>query len=346
MSAVDRGAAVLRRGVVVTDAAHLAVVQVEGSGAAATLDRLLPCELHLYDGGARPTLLVDPDDGRVIADVTVVRAAGGTLLLADGLGAAELADRIRDAAPPGATVEVRDVRDDRVPLTLHGPFAWELAAAWLGRHVIGLPSLALYTAGRAWILRYGRTGEIGYEVLVPRGAHDEEIDRLRALGERFDLLAAPQESVDRCTLEVGGFVARRPALAALSPVELQLQWRVSARKDHVGRAALDRRRAAATRRITWFHAATPIAEGLPVALDGLHLGDVLGCEPLSSGRGWGGIALLDRRWAHAGLALETPSGPITTASAPLIEPTSRRVRVHSDTYASWHEGSHAAAPAA
>ena len=333
MSAVDRAAAVLREGVVVTEVAHLTAVQVDGAGARAALDRLLPCELHLYDGSARPPLLVDPEDGRVIADVTVARVEGGYLLVVDGVTGAEVAARIADAAPSPTTVTVRDVLEDRAPLALHGPFAWELAAAWLGRHLIGLPSLALHTSARAWVLRYGRTGESGYEVLVPRGVLDEELDRLRALGERFDLIDAPQASVDRCTLEVGGFVARRPSLASLSPVELQLQWRLSARKEHVGRDALDCRRAAATSRITWFRSAGSIAEGARVELDGEAVGEVLGCEPMSIGGGWGGIALLDRQVAHAGLALDSASGPLTTASAPLLEPTSRRVRVHSDTYA-------------
>lgn len=333
MSAVDRAAAVLREGVVRTDAAHLAVVQVDGAGARAALERLLPCELHVHDGSARPTLLLDPEDGRVLADVTVARLEGGYLLVVDGITTAELAARITDAAPTPSTVAVRDVLEDRAPLALHGPFAWELAAAWLGRHLIGLPSLALHTSTRAWVLRYGRTGESGYEVLVPRAVLDEELARLRSIGERFDLLDAPQESVDRCTLEVGGFVARKASLASLSPVELQLQWRLSARKEHVGRDALDCRRAAATSRITWFRCAGPIPEDARVELDGEAVGEVLTCEPLSMGGGWGGIALLDLRIAHAGLCLDTADGPLTTASAPLLEPTSRHVRVHSDTYA-------------
>jgi glycine cleavage system aminomethyltransferase T len=332
VTAIGEGAAAVRHATAWVSARAATVLRVRGAGAFAALDRLLPCELQLYDGAARPTVIVD-DDGRAAADVTVARLEDGYALFVEGLPAAEVLDRVAEATPAGAAVDVRDELEGAELVSLHGPFAWELAAAWLGRFVVGLPPLAVASSGGATLLRTGRTGEFGYEVLVPRADAEEKLARLAELGRGFDLARVPQESVDRCTLEAGGFVARRERLAALSPIELQLQWRLSARKNHRGRAGLDRRRAAATHRITWFRSPTTLDVDTPVRLGEDPVGVVLTCEPLSRGSGSGGIALLERRIAHAGIELATDEGPLTTASAPLVEPLSAQVRTHSDAFA-------------
>jgi glycine cleavage system aminomethyltransferase T len=332
VTTIGAGAAAIRHATAWVAERAATVLRVRGAGAFAALDRLLPCELQLYDGAARPTVIID-DDGRAAADVTVARVEDGYALFIEGLPAPVAADLVAEAAPAGAAVQVGDALEDAVLVSLHGPFAWELTAAWLGRFVVGLPPLAVSTSRGVTLLRTGRTGEFGYEVLVPRPQAEEQLARLAELGRAFDLVKVPQESVDRCTLEAGGFVVRRERLAALSPIELQLQWRLSARKDHRGRAGLDRRRAAATHRISWFRSATTLDLDAPVSLAGKVVGVVLACEPLSRGCGAGGIALLERRIAHAGIELATPGGTLTTASAPLVEPLSARVRTHSDAFA-------------
>ena len=108
---------------------HISVIEVCGTGAFECLDRLLACDLFLYDGQARQTVILD-ELGSVIADVTVAKVDGLFRLFVDGLTAAELRALIE--------VEVRDLLDEHALVSLHGPFAWELAAMWLGRAVVSL----------------------------------------------------------------------------------------------------------------------------------------------------------------------------------------------------------------
>jgi glycine cleavage system aminomethyltransferase T len=329
-----RGARALRRATVWTEPEHVAVVRVSGPGAEGALSRLTTAELRLYDSQARPSLILR-EDGTVLADVVIARAHGGFLLFVDGVGLDELRGLLREAAA-GAAVEVDDVLAERMLVSFHGPYSWELVAAWLGRFVVALPPLSVSTSRDVWLLRSGRTGEYGYEALVPRALAASERDRWQSLGEPLDLRRVTQESIDRCTLEAGGFVARRASLSALRPAELQLRWRVALGKEHRGATACARH--LQVRRITWFVADEPLAVGMPVDCDGEVIGAVLTCEPLSRGRGCGGIALLDLRLAHPGLRLGAEGRFLATASAPLVEPTSSRIRAATDSYTTRDRG--------
>jgi glycine cleavage system aminomethyltransferase T len=154
------------------------------------------------------------------------------------------------------------------------------------------------------------------------------------LGQSFDLVAAPLEVIDRCALENGGFVVRNERCAGLCPVELQLQWRVSSKKQHRGRSGLDRRRASASRRIAWFESNALVAVGATLTTDMAPHGEVIACEPAPGRDGVIGLALLDRGVAHPQLRFLADSGiEVTTVSPPLVEPLSQRVRPQIDYYA-------------
>ncbi len=55
--------------------------------------------------------------------------------------------------------------------------------------------------------------------------------------------AASLETLDLCALENGFFSVRHASVEGLTPLELQLQWRVSARKRFPGATAIEERRA-------------------------------------------------------------------------------------------------------
>lgn len=326
---------------------HVALVEVRGPRAFGALDRALPSDIFLHDGQARPSLFLD-DDASVVADVLVVRSDDRYMLLVDGLTADEVVARLRAAAPSGE-VDARDARDAFGLLSVHGPFAWEIGQAWTGRRVSGLPPLGVLQTTTGLVVRGGKTGEYGYEILVPRDGLAAATDRLVEIGVRFDLGALAQEALDVALLESGGY-AHRLVGPGLSPVELQLQWRIARAKDHHAKAALDRRAVQATRRIAWFRAAEPIARGARVldaeapsarAPDGDDVGDVRATADSTGGSLVGeryvGLALLDRRVSHPGFAFHAraadgSAATFKTASPPLVTPTSVRVRPEVDTY--------------
>lgn len=347
MSARHDAGAALRSSAAWLASDHVALVEVRGPFAFAALDRALPSDVFLHDGQARASLLLD-DDASVVADVLVVRSDDRYLLLVDGLAAEDVIARIREAArvSTGGDVDVRDGRDALGLVSLHGPFAWELGQAWTGRRVSGLPPLGVLQTPTGLVVRGGKTGEYGYEILVPREALAAATERLVDVGARFDLGALTPEVLDAAIVESGGY-AHRLVGPGLSPVELQLQWRLARAKDnHHAKAALGRRTAAATQRIAWFHAIGSIPSGSRVidaaALaghDGEDVGEVRAVvEGTGTGRRHVGLALLDRRVSHPGFEFRARSArgdpaTLTTASPPLVTPVSVRVRPDVDTYA-------------
>lgn len=323
----------LRSSAAFTRPDHLAVVEVRGRGAFAALDRALPSDLFLHDGQARPSLLLD-DRAAVVADVLLARLDGTFLLVADGVDAAALVARIRDAAAPGAELEVEDAADRWGVVSLHGPFAWEVGARWLGRRIAGLPPLGvLRTSPETMTIRGGKTGEYGYEILVARRALPASVERLVDVGRAFDLAEAPSDVVDAGALEAGGFARRLVCAsgAGLSPFELQLQWRLSRTKDHVGGAAVASRAAAVTSRVAWFRADAHVAVGARV--EDPERGDVGAVLAAVSGTAHPtvGVALLDLAVSHAGFAFRAGAVDVTTASPPLLVP--RSVSVQPDVHA-------------
>ncbi len=243
----DAGIAAVRTGVAWSEAPGTVLLRVTGDDPVAAFDRAFPLELFLRDGQVRPTVLLD-DHARVIADVYVGRDDDALLVFAEGLDTAALLAHLDAARASGARAEVEVLSDTHEILSLHGPYAWELVGEVLGPDLIGLPFLAFYRVDDVLCLRGGKTGEYGYDLVVPKAGAAELRARLEHEGRAFDLTDASAEVIDQMMLENGFFNVLREGRAGLDPIALGLQWRVSSQKDAVGSAALAEARAAGVRR--------------------------------------------------------------------------------------------------
>ena len=320
---------------------HVAVVRVEGPDAFALLDAVSPGPLFLRESQMRHTLLLD-DDARPAADVYICSDEDGFFLLADGLKEDAVIARLqarRAERLPASAIEIRPMSATHELYGLDGPYAWELTAALLGPSVLGMPYLTLLRADDVVCFRAGKTGEFGYDLLIPRGSGVPA--RLAELGAAFDLRSVSLAALDVCALENWHFSIRTvrdtPLARPLTPLELQLQWRVDYRRDFVGAQALQARRAAgAAVRATSFVVAAGVAAGDAITLDGEPCGEVLAAAPSPTLGGFVGIALLHTRLAHPGLELEVASagGPVTatTRTPPLILNRSLTVDPHRHSY--------------
>jgi glycine cleavage system aminomethyltransferase T len=164
---------------------------------------------------------------------------------------------------------------------------------------------------------------------------------LRDLGATFDVVAVGREALDVCALENWHFsirTLRDTSLARpLTPLELQLQWRVDYRRDFVGAEALRARRAASpTVRATSFVTSAAVSAGDRLSLEGESCGEVMAATPSPTLDGHVGIALLNTRLAHPGLELEVATAAGTVAAAtrtpPLIRNRSLFVDPHRHSY--------------
>lgn len=341
MTDLDAQVRALRTSVGLNRREHVAVVRVDGPDAFALLDLTSPAPLLLREGQMRHTLLLNTE-ACPLADLYVCSDEDGYVVLADGLSEAALVAQLegrRAARLPAAQVAIHPQSETHELIGLDGPYAWELVSAWLGPSVLGMPYLTLLRVDDVLAFRAGKTGEFGYDFLVPRGRG--ALERLTALGAAFDLMPVDLPALDVCALENGHFsirTVRDSALARpLTPLELQLQWRVAYQRDFVGAEALRARRAAgAAVRATWFTSAVTLAPGQDLTLDGDTCGQVLACTTSPTLGGAVGIALLSTRLAHPGLALVAPTdaGPVTlaTRTAPLIRNRSLFVDPHRHSY--------------
>jgi aminomethyltransferase len=336
----------LRRSSGLSRAEHIAAIEITGVGALDLLQLATTQSPHRRAGRVRQTLMLR-DDGSVLADVFVLNTGDAFVVLAEGPDEDELVAWLEGVRGRGLDKEaqIRGMRADWVVFGIDGPFAWEVVAGMLGPAVLGMPYLSVVAREQGMCVRAGKTGEYGYLLIVPRASAASVEGELRKLGGPLDLAPVSLEALDVCALESGHFAMRwlRERGRVLTPIELQLQWRVTYSREFVGADALRARRSeGAKERVTCFVADGPVAPGQRVRLGALELGEVLtACASPTTQRtvGW---ALLARAFAHPHLDLEAVATdgalPLRTCPAFLFENLSLRVQPHlGHTYAKREE---------
>jgi glycine cleavage system aminomethyltransferase T len=300
---------------------RIVCARVGGPDAQAALERVSPRELFVRPGQMLHTLLLD-EAARPLADVLVCCDEEDYLVVAEGLAGPALAGYLREHAAD-LDVEVTDLSGSHAFLCLNGPYAWEVLAELTAPDVIGLPYLGFFHEGRFTCFRGSRAGEYGYDLMIERGRLPELRAAIENAGKRFDLALISPAALALCGLENWIFDVWSEAREGLTPIELQLQWRVSYGRTFPGSQALAARRRAALRRAVLVTAEGPIEADAAVELDGETVGTLLRAGPSHTRGDWLGIALLERGLAHAGLdgfRCPTAGGAVAlrTLSAPAI----------------------------
>ena len=181
--------------------------------------------------------------------------------------------------------------------------------------------------------------------MVPSATADDAEAKLREIGGPLDLATVTREALDVCALENWHFSMRQLGetdfvKATLTPIELQLQWRVVSTREFAGVEALRARRAEGPKaRVTCFTSASPIAPGQRVRLPGLEgdAGEVLAsCASPTLGQTVGSV-LLDIRVAHPHLTFTAGEHEMRTCTASLVDNKSLHVQPHKNSYATRNE---------
>jgi aminomethyltransferase len=311
----------VRRGVGIADLAHVAVVRLVGDDAFALADAVSPRPLFVRNAHMLHTLFLT-DDGHPLADCYVVAQDGDYLVLADGLSGPELCAWLDAHRPAGNTAQILDLGPTHRLLSVQGAYAWELIAEVVGPEVVGVPYLSTFRLAEpeALCLRAGTSGEFGYHLLVAIEHAPALEARVRDLGRDFDLVDLSLEVLDRCALESGFFCIRTPGVRALTPLQLQLGWRLAWDRPAPGMEALRAARGAWDDRITWFildPGERRPEDGAPLALGGRVRGRVLTAWSSPLIDRVVGVALLDSEIAWPHQRLDAPRG--TTAAPPLLD---------------------------
>jgi aminomethyltransferase len=329
----------VRNSVALSRDRHVRYLRVRGVGAYDALDRVFTRELYVRDGQLSMGLLLD-EDGIVFADCLLGNDGDEFFLLVEGPGW-EALRAYWDCHTAGVDdVELADLDATHAVVSIHGPYAWELLARLVGPEVVGLPFQTFFHDDRFLCCRTGETGEFGYQLLVPWAAADAVWSELTALGAEFDAAEADLDVLDHCALENGFFNIRVEGRERLTPLELQLQWRTSRRKEYVGSEALwKRRQAGVERRTTHLVGEAEMAAGQAVFLGGNRIGRILNAG-FSEVRGdWVALALIDLPYAIPGWT-DLTIGPSGASARSVSPPVVRNRSLFVDPQVHTYEGRH------
>jgi len=318
----------LRSSAGLSRAEHVAAIRVDGPDALDFLQLASTQTPYAREGRVRHTLLLR-EDASVFADALIVKVEDSFFVLAEGPSEGEIVAWL-ESLKGEKNVAIHSMKDELAILSIDGPYAWEVVAGALGPVVLGMPYLTLLRKDDVLCVRAGKTGEYGYLLLAPHASADALESKLREVGVPLDLAAVTLQALDVCALESWHFSMRSIRERRLSPIELQLQWRVVYAREFVGAEALRAIRAQGKcPRATAFVSESSIAPGDRVRLGGRDVGEILAaCASPTLGRTVG-AALLERRFAHPHLDL----GPIRTCTASLVLNKSLFVQPHRHTYA-------------
>ena len=293
--------AAIRQSAAWTRSSHMVCCRICGEGAYDLLERVCPAELYLRDGQVLHTLFLD-ERASFLADIYVCRDDEDFLLLSETAPGVDPVAYLQDALIDGDEVEIQDLSATHTVLSLNGPYAWEVLAELLGPDVISLPYMSFFVDDGLVCVRAGKTGEFGYDLILPRGESAEWEGKLRNLSDRFDLREADLAVLDQCALENWFFNIRREGGCGVTPLELQLQWRISAKRSFVGSAAYSSWKTSGPQaRVVTVTANQPLAIGVPVSLGGREIGSIInaGQSPLLGD--WIGLALVEIGLSHPGI---------------------------------------------
>lgn len=324
---------------------HVGLLRLAGDEAIEAVDAICSGDLWVRDGRMLQTLIVD-DQGKPVADVYVCPDNDACFLMVEGITTEQLSACLAQHVDPDLDVRLEDLRPEHELLSVHGPYAWELMSRWLTPDIIGLPYLSFYRFDRGICFRAGKTGEFGYDLML-RNEHAADARReLLELVSAFGGAEVSLETLDLCALENGFFSVRHGSVEGLTPIELQLQWRVSTRKRFPGVEAVEERRARGIRhRCTHFVARDRVKRGDLVRGPEAPVGEVMTAAFSPAVGGIVGSALLDISVAHPGIdEFFVRDGdftlPIRTVASPLLLNRSLLVDPRRHSYSTREDAAH------
>jgi len=247
-----------REACAIFDQSSFSKLMVTGPDAQRELSRLAAGDVAAPAGRAVYTPMLN-ERGGYESDLTISRLAPDRYLLVTGT-----AQRVRDAdwigrnVRPGSRLAVADVTDEYATLTLAGPRARDVLAratkADLGNAAFPYGEVReIEVAGaRAWALRIGYAGELGWELYVRSDAAPAVYDALTARGDVTD---AGYYALDALRLEKGYRAWGNELTPDDTPLEAGLGFAVKMDKPggFIGREALLAQRARGlTRRLLLF----------------------------------------------------------------------------------------------
>jgi aminomethyltransferase len=235
----------VRTSVGIFDVSHLGKLVVRGDGAAGFINGCLTNDLaRIEKGKAQYTLCCDEETGGVVDDLIVyLKDDDHLLLVPNAANTAEVARRLREAAPAG--IEIADHHDTHVVLAVQGTKSDEVLAAAgfpVGHEYMSFVE-APFEGEDVVVCRTGYTGERGYELIAPNAVALALWDALMAAGASYQIQPCGLGARDTLRTEMGYPLHGQDISLEVTPVQARLGWAIGWKKDAFwGKKALEAER--------------------------------------------------------------------------------------------------------
>jgi len=246
--ATARECAAAREGVALFDQSSLSKIIIEGPDAGQALEHVCSAKVVRAVGRCVYTLMLNTEAG-IESDCTVTRLDDNKYLLSSG-SAMRTKDKYwieKNTEGKGWDFSVTDATDNYAVIGVFGPDSPALLTAASGAvfsdeaRPSGLASTVKFGEVEAIAIRTAYTGEIGWELTVPRDDAQTVYDAVTTVGEGgFGLVHAGVLALDALRVEAGHVRWGTDITAAESPADVGLEFAVSPKKQHfIGKEALD-----------------------------------------------------------------------------------------------------------
>lgn len=224
----------------VFDCSHMGEFLLRGADALAAFDRLVFSDFGgLKIGPCRYSALLN-ERGGIIDDCVGLRLDADTFYLITNAGPLDKVAALLAEHVPG----VENISDATAKIDVQGPLARQVL---LDLGFEGIAPMKYWTGGRAqWrgteivVSRAGYTGELGYELYIPR---EIAVDLWRALIAHESCLPCGLGARDTLRLETSKPLNGEDLSEDITPLEAGMEKLVAWGKDFTGKAALEAQRA-------------------------------------------------------------------------------------------------------
>jgi dimethylglycine dehydrogenase len=236
------------------DLSRFAKTRITGSGAEAWLNHMTCQKVPTRDGRIALSPMLDKN-GHFKSDMTVTRIKDGEYFcVTASVGKRHDQHWMMENLPSDGSVCMEDVTYRMGCLVLAGPKSREVLtkASYddVSNEAFPFGTSREISVGRVKcrVNRMNYVGELGYEIFHPIESQIPVYQTLMAAGEEFDLKMFGMYAMDSMRLEKGYLAWKSEMNVHHTPLETNVAWTVKLDKDFIGKAGLEKQKAAGVSR--------------------------------------------------------------------------------------------------
>ncbi len=227
VSSAENEIKALRETVVLSDLSYTKKLRFDESDGADFLDEKLAANiLKLRYGKSLETFLAN-EDGKICASTTVVNIDDNLYVIAESID--------DNAFSVLADSSAENLDASHTLLSVDGPDAWKVAKDIFGSDIFNLSFMAVekysYENQPAIVMRTGKTGEFGYQILVPNTTAPQLFEELKTKVLSYGGALAGVDTLLAARAKGNFFNIFAEGEYSQNPFELGLQWQIDMSKE-------------------------------------------------------------------------------------------------------------------